>query len=178
MQSSPRFVKRALLLTLTAATLPTGLHAQTCASPIVLVAATTAFYSIDTCAQNDPAVVCDGTLSTGGAEYFRLYLSYPVGYGFSVTPQIGSFFDPAIFIRRHDQSCSGSGTCAFAYDTSGPSGTESFGFEGLESGDYDVIVTSVDNAASTNCGQAMVNVGPNLGGGEPGDGVFIASFEY
>lgn len=151
--------------------------AQSCAEPISLL--TQSYFSIDTCNSGDPdpGDLCDAVATTGNALFFRARLAYPVYYYLSVSPGTGVNFNPAIFVRRHDQACAGGGSCVTVIDMGGTGASESFQLTALDSGDYDIIVTSIDPGAP--CGSAIVTFAElTFGEPPPSDGIFISRFEY
>jgi hypothetical protein len=92
-------------------------------------------------------------------------------------PNLGSNFDPAIFVRRHDQTCNGSGSCVMALDTATTGQSELFRLYTLDSGDYDIIATSTNPDAP--CGSATVTFAEDTFGElPPSDGLFISKFEF
>jgi len=158
-----------LLLTVSSAA-----FSQSCTTPTQLWAQGS--YPIDTCHSGDagPVNLCSGLLSTGNAVFFRLYLQYPIGYVFSVAPDAGSNFDPAIVVRRHD--CLGAGYCADVVDAMSVGQGEMFQLYQLDSGDYDIIVTSLDAGGS--CGTATVTFSDGLCGCTSNDGIFVSKFDF
>lgn len=134
-----------------------GAFAQTCASPTVLLS--NANVTGDTCgATNELGTVCIFNTSPGNDIIYSFTIVTPYTATQMALTNNTPAWNPALLLLNG--ACNGNTPCPRNADANGPGGNETLAVDGLQAGNYLMVVTATN--ADTSCGSFGLTVNGSL----------------